>query len=102
MPTVGEVEAADGDGSHRSGFFAIPAVLGGGPIAFNCGGHPRRLLPAASCFAAAFIPIPVSAPLPLHCDTRGIADLDPDAARVGAVANHLFQALVLPTIAVES
>jgi hypothetical protein len=29
-------------------------------------------------------------------------DLDPDAALAGVVANHLFQALILPTIAVES
>jgi hypothetical protein len=28
MPTVGEVEAADDGGSHRSGFFAIPGSVG--------------------------------------------------------------------------
>jgi hypothetical protein len=33
------------------GFFAMPAVLGGGRLHFNCGGHPRQLLRAASCFA---------------------------------------------------
>jgi hypothetical protein len=33
----------------------MPTVLGGGAIAFNCGGHPRQLLRAASCFAAGFI-----------------------------------------------
>jgi hypothetical protein len=54
MPTVGEVEAADECGSHRSGFFAILAVLGGAPIAINCGAYPRQLI-TASCFAAAFI-----------------------------------------------
>jgi hypothetical protein len=66
MPRVGKVEAADHGGSHRSGFFAILAVLGGAPIAFNCGGHPRQLLRAASCFAAASLPIPVVAALALH------------------------------------
>jgi hypothetical protein len=32
-----------------SRFLAIPPVLGGGPIAFNCGGHPCQLPRAASC-----------------------------------------------------
>jgi hypothetical protein len=35
-------------GFGGSGFLGMPAVLGGGPIAFNCGGHPRQLLTISS------------------------------------------------------
>jgi len=35
------------------GFLCHAGSLGGGPIAFNCGGHPRQLLRAASYFAFA-------------------------------------------------
>jgi hypothetical protein len=34
---------------------------------------------------ASILPIPQRAPLPLHGDAGGIADLDPEAARAGSI-----------------
>ena len=43
MPMFGEVEATDGGGSHRSGFFAIPGSFGGRADCIQLGWAPASV-----------------------------------------------------------